>query len=763
MEPHTVIKSLIIAAGALAPLAAGAYDYTITTASEWNALARHMANNADDLSGKTVAIANDIDFDGSDILPLGYDHTTLFNGELDGGGHTLSGYTCTADTMMFGALATSTGTSAYIHDITVAGAVNTGNSFTGGAVGFLCGTIDNVAHAGTLTSTGGQIVGGVVGGTDAGAVITNCCNRGTVSTNFHQAGGVVGRAWMSTVRKCWNEGTVTSTNVEAAGVIAVVYSDTTGTCVTDSCYNIGTVITTADASFTAGVASMVWPGQYTNCWNSGTVSGSGGSYVSGVFGLYYGIGQGFCVDMVNCYNTSDISGSEMISGIISYGLNGSYPTVNMTGCYNTGDITASSGRANGIACHYTPGATYTDCYNTGDINAGTATYSSGLFGVYHGATPAEDVTTLFKRCWNSGSVTSSGGSSTAGVVSRVYSYTTVDSCYNTGDISSNSASTAGIVAALYGLKKSRVTNCWNSGDITCTGTNTIGANAGGIVGFNTTIDTIANCFNTGNITATQQKYAGGIAGQMAAAATNVYNTGNVTAPTYAGGIAGYKLASHGTLTSCYNTGTVTATTQSTTLAGAIMCGTGTSLVSEAYCLENSLTGNDYDSVATCLSRAQLATLDMGSSWTAGDNYTYPRLTAADNDCAKAHAAAVIPQGTDTYDNITTWFNVGAPDGVTWSSSPSVNKFYGNNAYFSQTYTGTLYLTATCGQSEVTTTLTCNVEESGVGSTAGDDTRAVVCEKFYTLDGLQVAEPARGIYIVTRTYTDGTTQTVKVAR
>ena len=54
--------------------------------------------------------------------------------------------------------------------------------------------------------------------------------------------------------------------------------------------------------------------------------------------------------------------------------------------------------------------------------------------------------------------------------------------------------------------------------------------------------------------------------------------------------------------------------------------------------------------------------------------------------------------------------------------------------------------------------------SGISNTAGSNT--VVAEKFYNLSGTQVAEPTdgtRAIYIVVKTYSDGTTRAVKEVR
>ena len=747
-------------------------DYTITTAAEWNALAELMATDSLDLTGKVVKIANDIDFNGDTIKPLGYNFEPKFNGELDGQGFTISGYKAVADTAYYGALATMTGADAYIHDVTVAGDLTTTYNFAGGAVGLLYGDIDNVVNAGTVTSDGGQLIGGVIGATGTGSVVTNCCNKGTVSTNYYNAGGVMGRAYIATVKNCWNEGTVTSSYSQFGGVAGYFYGNTSGGCVVDSCYNKGSVISTGDVSapYASGVACMVYPGEYSNCWNEGTVTSSLGlGYLSGVFGYYFGAGYGYHIVLTNCYNTSDISGTINVAGVLNYGSNSSYPTVDMYNCYNTGNITGTNGRANGIANYYTPGGTYSGCYNTGTIT-GTGAYTAGLFGYYRGATVADTVATTFTGCYNTGSVTSNSLSTTeycytGGLIGYVYRYMTVEDCYNTANVTSTGYYVGGIVAYLYGNKTSYVTNCYNTGDITSTSTNTR-STVGGIIGYSSQIDTITNVFNTGAIYAANKNYAGGIAGYCAAAITNAYNVGTVTGPAYVGGIVGNKQSSGGSLTNAYNTGTVTATTDGTSYLGAITGGNSTAILSNTYYLSTVATGSAYDTTSVSVTAAELAKLDLGDDWTAGDNYTYPRLTSVDVDAAKAYAVQVFPADGDSIGNITQGFYVGAIDGVTWTASPSYVEVSDNNATFTQVYTGTLTMTATAGDYAVDTELTCNVTTVGISEVASDEAREVVAEKFYTVSGQQVAEPtegARAIYIVVKTYDDGTTEAVKEVR
>ena len=91
---------------------------------------------------------------------------------------------------------------------------------------------------------------------------------------------------------------------------------------------------------------------------------------------------------------------------------------------------------------------------------------------------------------------------------------------------------------------------------------------------------------------------------------------------------------------------------------------------------------------------------------------------------------------------------------------------GNTATFTEAYTGILVMTATCGDAVATTELTCEVTNVGVADICDDNGRSITAERFYTTSGVEVAEPYGGmktVYIVVRSYSDGTTETAKEVR
>ena len=655
-------------------------------------------------------------------------------------------------------------------------------TYTAGIAGYVVngGTVTNCGVGENGSVSGSCSVGGVIGYvTGANASVTGCYNKGTVTGSGTYTGGIVGRAYTSAnIVECYNAGTVTSSGTYAGGIVGYAYTNAN----IQECYNAGTV--TSSGAYAGGMVGYAAARHtITDCWNEGTVSTTASAgYAAGILAYMANYSNSssnlYSVTLTRCYNKGTVSSDGYAAGIFglakanttSSTAGSSFGLVNMTGCYNTADIT-SSGRANGLASTYTPGGTYTDCYNTGDIS-GESTYTSGLFGYYSGNQLSSiTIYTTFSGCYNTGAVTSST-SMMAGVLGYLYKYATLDGCYSTGDVTGLTY-VGGIVGITGDAGTSTISSCYNAGTVTLTSTSTTASTvtAGGIIGYTPAATEISGCFNVGDIVDTGlggASYIGGVTGLGSKPViTNCYNMGDVSGA-YAGGIAGYRNSSStGTISYVYNAGTVSGTTSGGTITG----GTTTTGISSAYYLSTTATGGSYDDVATALTYSELATLSLGDSWTAGDNYTYPRITAiADNDYAKAYAAAVIPDvESDTYDAMTGAFYLGAPDGVTWAADNSVISYDGQMGYFNASYSGgTITMAATSGDVTVTAALVYGVT-TGIDDTLSDSDLAaaeIVSETLYNTSGQIVTAPADGqkaIYIVRRVYSDGSVTTAKEVR
>ena len=72
-------------------------------------------------------------------------------------------------------------------------------------------------------------------------------------------------------------------------------------------------------------------GKVTNCYNTGSVSGS--YNVGGIAGLNSGEGK-----TVNCYNTGNVTGDDSVGGIVGQNMNNG----KVTDCYNTGNVSGNN-------------------------------------------------------------------------------------------------------------------------------------------------------------------------------------------------------------------------------------------------------------------------------------------------------------------------------------------------------------------------------------------------------------------------------------
>lgn len=403
-----------------------------------------------------------------------------------------------------------------------------------------------------------------------------------------------------------------------------------------------------------------------------TSTGNSTGYIGG---LFYKLHDGVTLEC--CGFTGTITGEEDYIGGISSTVDSS-GSVTLTGCYNTGDISGEDYVGGFLSMSsvqtYTMTLKFDNCYNSGTIS-GTGDYVGGFIGRETSSSP----THIFTNCYNTGDVTASGNYA-GGFVGYSKSGLEFTNCYNTGDIESSEYA-GGLVGYEASTATATFTRCFNAGNVKATESSSTGK-AGGILGLSYKT-VITDCYNVGDVSG---YYVGGLAGSLSTSysstISNVYSTGVVTA------------------TSSKYTGTLFGCTSATSSSSYIS-------ISNAYALEDVALsdGVDADDV-TNLSRSALATQEMGDSWTAGDSYTYPRITAiADNDAAKAYAVVVIPAGSDTYESITQDFYVGSIDGVTWTADPEVVDVSGNDAVFNTSYSGTLVMTATCGDYSVDYTLT----------------------------------------------------------
>ena len=382
-----------------------------------------------------------------------------------------------------------------------------------------------------------------------------------------------------------------------------------------------------------------------------------------------------------------------------------------------------------------------------------------------------DSPTLFSGCYNVGEIVSTNHHA-AGIVGNISDYVTVQGCYNKADVEGRYG-LGGIVGTITAAPNGKIKDSWNSGNIT-TSLN----RAGGIFGYTVNGAPVENCFNVGDVKTTCEEVGtsttasgfaiGGIAGQGGAPFVNCYNMGTVTGANRVGGLVGAPYKNRTTIVNSYNAGNIVCGDDECGALIGVDLSDGT-LWAEDNKVEGSYFVTDYgtypnSTVGTAVTVAELAKLEeLGEGWTMGDAYTLPMLSnSASVSEALINAVTVGFADGDSKDLVTQNFFVGAPEGVVWSASVPNITFSGTDAVFSsEAFEGKAVLTATAGELTREFEINCNKTVSGIDEIGG---KVVVNEVWFNAIGVQVPEPVYrdgAVYMVIRTYDDGTVETVKV--
>ncbi len=750
--------------------------YRITTPQEWNALASYMSKTANNLQGEYVAVMNDIDFTdvAEGITPLGNDGVTPFDGNLDGKGFVVKGYSYKTKVEGEGALFGTIGAEGVVSNLTSAGTITGGLGgakgttklgHVAGVVGKLYGTLNKVMNAGKVTGIATHTAG-VAGYVYPGAVLNEVKNSGEITSSATYVAGIAG---------------IVNENAEL-----------------NKCENNAKISSSVAAGFAAGIAAAALPAKFVECVNNGEIhAGSSAGIVANCSGKS---GSDLVYTFDRCVNNGEVTGNGILGGITAgQSTTAGSSVCHYINCENNGDITAtatsavSSSSMGGIAAFYSPGSVFDHCVNNGYVTNTKSVYTGGIAG-NNKAYPNATYPVTFKGCVNNGNVASSA-QQIAGIVAYVSNYVTIDSCVNYGTIEQGLWGAAGICYTFTGAN-SLLTNCINYGDVTVAQ-----YNAGGIVGNCANVSSVIDgCVNVGNISSTtatdKNNYGvGGIAGSCNGIMKNCFNAGRVSGKVRVGGIVGSpSYNANGTRTqilSCLNVGEVIADEG----CGGALAGT-TKGEEEKYWGDNNVCTNSYylndmtakgegagygdnnligkgvsvnELVALNMNAAEEGTTDAAiPAWVRADSYSYPvPAIAMSEPRVQAYAAAVVLADGDTYTNVTkNKFNVGLPDGVEWEA-PAMIKIVGDLAAVTEQSHVTVKLIAKAMANDVLTevpwNLTLNVDEvyTGINDVYG---KTVVDEAYYTVSGVKVAKPQAAdgeIYIVVRKFSDGSVDAVKL--
>ena len=304
-------------------------------------------------------------------------------------------------------------------------------------------------------------------------------------------------------------------------------------------------------------------GIITNCINESTVVGD--------YYLTAGIVGRNINTIESCQNYGDIIGGQaQTSGIAAncdYGNN-----IIINNCQNYGRINANEGEIGGIVggiyCHEDSNRVkITNCINEGilgDIQNEKIKAVGGIAGRAYGRIRGEyKLGVQIQNCSNKGSLS---GYEEIGGIAGYMTDTTVESCWNSGEINGSNKEIGGIVGQTG--NNAIISKCYNLGKVFLKEGGYYGA--GGIVGnlYSTEMASkVEECYNKGEVYSLADsetgKQTGGIVGSAGVIkdeptgtikneVINCYNTGYIHGIGRIGGILGFSIRT--IVQNCYNVG-----------------------------------------------------------------------------------------------------------------------------------------------------------------------------------------------------------------
>ena len=246
--------------------------------------------------GKRIVLDNDLS-----LTEVDFDSIPIFNGEFDGGGHTIYDLSLSSAQSPCGFFL-ETGKAANIHDLNLSGAVYTegDDSMVGGVVGRNRGLLTNCGFSGEVSAR--SQVGGVVGKNEATGLLTGCAASGSVR-GLSQTGGVCGEN-AGTLTLCENRGFINTESVDPSLRFDAID--------TSSILNFIRSLRTDNAGITTDTGGVAGKntGYVEGCVNTGTVGYLHLGYnVGGVVGHSSGFVSG-------CANTGEVYGRKDVGGVV---------------------------------------------------------------------------------------------------------------------------------------------------------------------------------------------------------------------------------------------------------------------------------------------------------------------------------------------------------------------------------------------------------------------------------------------------------------
>lgn len=296
--------------------------------------------------GKYFRVENNIDLESLRLEPIGKRWSQCFAGTFDGNGKTITGVNLSTVNGLAG-LFGRVDTAGVIKNVTLDKVkIESSGSWVGGLAGWCLGTIENCHVIGEIQNQS-KMTGGVAG---RATNLTGCTFSGTVIGLDGCVGGIVGQVegkMSHSFSDAIVVGASNSSTIESCGGIAgAMYLENSSV---SNCYFAGTVTTGgANPLYLGGVVGNCYKGNISECYNVGTVAGSGAQGATGGI-VGYLIGS-----LTDSYNSGRVTQSacRSVGGIVG-GINDNRHIM-------TGDLIAHSVIRN--------------CYTVGTVVAETSSY-----------------------------------------------------------------------------------------------------------------------------------------------------------------------------------------------------------------------------------------------------------------------------------------------------------------------------------------------------------------------------------------------------
>ena len=323
--------------------------YQIETVSQLSAF-RDSVNDGSQggYAGMYIQLTADLDMSGTGWMPIGTmedmdNYTTMFLGNFDGSGHTISNLTYETENPTVGAglfgINCGMVKNLTLENVTVT--VTDGTSLAiGGVVGYNMGAVDSVTIK-NVTVTGNNCTGGIVGG-NMGPV-SNChaedveiivigdndFSAGLVQDDIAECGGlIIGGGFGGTIDNCTARGTIRAEGNEPVGLGGIggclemmdsitncsatvtIETKNGGHAIGGLCGYAGTHSNPDIVLETEGFSTTNYPCVVDNCSVNVTMDIPGATHVGGLIGtgLYY-FGEETAFVVTNCQVTGSINGA----------------------------------------------------------------------------------------------------------------------------------------------------------------------------------------------------------------------------------------------------------------------------------------------------------------------------------------------------------------------------------------------------------------------------------------------------------------------